>query len=401
MVQLVLHTEYLLCNHECVLVPGLGGFLSHIMPAHYDETTSTWYPPQRQITFNPGLFYNDGLLVSSYAEAYSVSIEDSFILVEKAVSELKKELKNNQSISFGKIGGFSYNDNGQIFFTPATNFQHFLPVTYGLQPISILPLKKIKETIITYEDQNSDEQRNRTEKRIIRKRTDTIYIPLRKKVIYQCLAIASIVLFFMLFSTPINVDNTHKTNYAKLLTPMIQGNSDFDNIFLSEKTLEKSSEQTEEMTNNALKETEKVVLPKPESQKNQITEDISATKEEKRVVPQPSNKPKEEKIATNVAPKNVEKTTAKSDNNVLSPQTGYYYVIIGSFPKQADAQAYANYAKGNGVKNVGVIISQGSKLNRYRVYAGKFGVKQEAYQKMASVTSTYKEHPDAWIHHEK
>lgn len=395
MTQLILHTEYLLCSHECVLIPGLGGFLSHVSPAYYDGTTSTWYPPQKQITFNPGLFYNDGLLVSSYAEAYSMPVEEAFILVEKAVSELKKELKNNQSVTFGKIGELKYSNNGLIFFTPAKDLQYFSPETYGLQPVKIPLLEELKKTIITYEVDNTVEQKNQTARQV-NKKPDTIYIPLKKKALYRSIAVASIVLLFMLFSTPIYVDTTHKTNYAKLLTPLINME---ESVLMPKNSFEQPG--FTQTTNDVIKE-ESTKEYLSEERINQITKDIiAATDEQRQMMMNFSEKQKEEKPEETVVPKNVEKPVTKAKEDALLPKKGFYYVVIGSFPTQKDAERYVAYAKGNGVKNVGIVIGKDSKRNRYRVYSGDFDNRPEAYQYMNLLTSTYKEHPNAWVHHEK
>ncbi|NLA48282.1 MAG: hypothetical protein GX876_02335, partial [Bacteroidales bacterium] len=52
----------LLFSHDCVIVPGFGGFVGNYAPARIDRATSTFYPPSKQISFNRNLRNNDGLL---------------------------------------------------------------------------------------------------------------------------------------------------------------------------------------------------------------------------------------------------------------------------------------------------------------------------------------------------
>ena len=52
MLELVRHIEYLLTEHDCVLVPGLGGFVLQYVPARFSEGRKSIQPPGKQITFN-------------------------------------------------------------------------------------------------------------------------------------------------------------------------------------------------------------------------------------------------------------------------------------------------------------------------------------------------------------
>ena len=53
MKKLAKHIEVLLLENNCVIVPGLGGFIAHYQPAHFDETRNEWVPPMRTFGFNP------------------------------------------------------------------------------------------------------------------------------------------------------------------------------------------------------------------------------------------------------------------------------------------------------------------------------------------------------------
>ena len=55
MKKLAKHIEVLLLENNCVIVPGLGGFIAHYQPAHFDETRNEWVPPMRTFGFNPQL----------------------------------------------------------------------------------------------------------------------------------------------------------------------------------------------------------------------------------------------------------------------------------------------------------------------------------------------------------
>ena len=77
MIQLQRHIEILLLSHDCVIIPGFGGFIAHHVDARYDADDRLWLPPYRTLGFNPQLTLNDSLLVQSYVEAYDMSYPDA------------------------------------------------------------------------------------------------------------------------------------------------------------------------------------------------------------------------------------------------------------------------------------------------------------------------------------
>ena len=52
----------LLHDHDCLVIPGMGGFVAHPVPARFDEDKGEWIPPGRDVLFNPKLTVRDGLL---------------------------------------------------------------------------------------------------------------------------------------------------------------------------------------------------------------------------------------------------------------------------------------------------------------------------------------------------
>ena len=63
MIELAKHIEVLLLENDCVIVPGLGGFIAHYWCSKYNKETREFCPPDRSIGFNRKLVMNDGMLV--------------------------------------------------------------------------------------------------------------------------------------------------------------------------------------------------------------------------------------------------------------------------------------------------------------------------------------------------
>ena len=66
-IELERHIEILLLSNDCVIVPGLGGFMTHHVEAHFDERDYMFLPPLRTLGFNPQLNINDSLLALTAA----------------------------------------------------------------------------------------------------------------------------------------------------------------------------------------------------------------------------------------------------------------------------------------------------------------------------------------------
>ena len=85
MIELSRHIEALLLEHDCVIVPGLGGFVTQYVPACRLPDEVLFLPPHRTVGFNAELTLNDGLLVQSYMQAYDTSYPETVRMIEEAV----------------------------------------------------------------------------------------------------------------------------------------------------------------------------------------------------------------------------------------------------------------------------------------------------------------------------
>jgi Sporulation related domain. len=130
----------LLFSHDCVIVPGFGGFIGNYNPARIDKSTSTFYPPVKQISFNRNLSHNDGLLVGRISESAKVNYGDARNLVEEYVASLKKKLEKGEKIVFDNIGIFINNQEGNIQFEPDTSVNYHLD-SFGLESFHFQPLE--------------------------------------------------------------------------------------------------------------------------------------------------------------------------------------------------------------------------------------------------------------------
>ena len=155
MIQLERHIEILLLRNDCVIVPGLGGFMAHHVEAHYDDSDTMFLPPLRTLGFNPQLTMNDSLLAQSYVEAYDLSYPEALKRLEEEVEELKYILDNDGSYELNDIGVLFVNGDGHLEFTPCES-GILTPDLYGLTGVEIEKVEKIeKEPMITVRSSRS------------------------------------------------------------------------------------------------------------------------------------------------------------------------------------------------------------------------------------------------------
>lgn len=117
---LIQHIEYLILKHECVIVPGLGAFISSITSARIDEEKGILLPPCRSIMFNQAVSTDDGLLTNSIARKSNLSFEEARQVLFHKVTSLKQTLLSEGSLSLGKIGNFILGEENTILFTPSS-----------------------------------------------------------------------------------------------------------------------------------------------------------------------------------------------------------------------------------------------------------------------------------------
>ena len=219
MIELDRHIEILLLNNDCVIVPGLGGFMTHHVEAHYDSDDQMFLPPLRTLGFNPQLTMNDSLLVQSYIEAYDISYPEALRRIESEVEELKQHIDAAGYYELNDIGELEMNEEGKYVFTPC-EAGILTPELYGLSGFEMKAIaltdsevakeKHEKETApvlanLTTEEEDGDER---------------AFI-IKMSWIRNTVAIAAAVLAFFLMTTPVSNSDSTQVNIGGLNNPLL------------------------------------------------------------------------------------------------------------------------------------------------------------------------------------
>lgn len=166
------YISQLLYRYQCVTIPGFGAFLTEIQSAQLIESSNSFFPPMKMISFNAYLKNNDGLLASHIAQAEKTSYEYAVSAIQYEVFNWKKTLQENGLFSIKNIGNFSLNIDKNLIFTPyeqanyLTNsfglgafvspiikrdvFEQKIKVIHQHEPITLLPERKKATSYMKY-----------------------------------------------------------------------------------------------------------------------------------------------------------------------------------------------------------------------------------------------------------
>ena len=341
MLRIIEHIEQMLSVHDCVIIPGFGGFVLQVTPTWYNAEAHRFEPLHKELVFNETLQHNDGLLIESYRQSEATDYRSAYQLVQADVAELKALLERDGQVEMAPIGIFRRGEEGQLIFEASRDTDWLNASMFGLPAFTIEPLAEELPIPMNVE---------KMEKR----RPDVYYIPVNRRLVrWVAAAVVAIVVFL---SASTSVEEVNRSAYTASFVP------------------------TEMLNANMQKDEPSPAEPEPTSTKVEVTP-RAETK------PAPVEKPKAEtKVVKAPAPKREAAKTVEA-----APQKRYYIVIASL----ASSEQAAQYMKGVGQKdcpNMAVLQTKG----KYRVYADRFTDKAaaEKYQNTLRKNPKYK---DAWL----
>ncbi|WP_289074661.1 SPOR domain-containing protein [uncultured Bacteroides sp.] len=365
MKELARHIEVLLLENDCVIVPGLGGFIAHNKAAEFKDSANVFCPPVRTIGFNPQLIINDGLLAQSYMQAYDTDFPDASRKIESVVSQIKDSLYKNGQAELENIGTLYYTMAGVYGFEPYQN-AFFSPSLYGLGSFSISPLselKPVKETTVeprimieTVSSCEEDRKEKAKQRHII------------KRMAEHAVGIAAAVILFFVLSVP--VENTYLDNssYASL------GAETMLDAIRSKSMATTSLETKDIKQNNATNRRNNVNTLRPIAVKS-VKVEKAEPKASKEVKALPAVAKKEVIKAESVK---AETKNTKEVQKSKSSQNKGMFIIVASLPTMQDAEKELAKFKKQGYEEATILTSD----NRYRIALYSYTDKSKAYEKI-------------------
>lgn len=193
MISVLDHIEYLTSKHDCVIVHGLGAFISR-----YSVKKNANGMPiglSREISFNQSVAHSDGLLAHSISRREKITYELANLEIANYVNSLRSQISHEGEVPVGRVGYFSNTaENTLEFFPfPSRNVNNDF---YGLSSISLKPLAVVEVT--------------EEEKETIK----TNIVPFTRKFMRVAASIALLIGMVLVLSTP--VINNNSQDYANL-----------------------------------------------------------------------------------------------------------------------------------------------------------------------------------------
>jgi hypothetical protein len=126
----------LLYLHDCVIIPGFGGFVGNEVGARINARQKTISPPSKFISFNKNLTHNDGLLANSLVRRYQFTYDQALLELETAVSQFQTLLKDGRRVELDSIGALYMTQDGRLHFITDEKM-NFLTTAFGLGSITL------------------------------------------------------------------------------------------------------------------------------------------------------------------------------------------------------------------------------------------------------------------------
>ncbi len=242
------HISDLLCLHDCVIVPDLGGFVANYKAAEVIEERNLFIPPAKEIGFNRSLSHNDGLLTNHVIMREQKSWQESSEQIRKFVKELQYRIDEGESVKIQNIGSFRKDALGNLQFTPVERNQ-LLPDAFGMDEFHFEPLNN---TTIT------------------RKHEEPVRRLLRSRSPRYWTSVAAMIAGLLLFSPDLQMPGHQKVDTSNMISAVSQSTSNNESTEASTHEIEASvenlkAETSEEQDIGHSKEDISIVSPSIET----------------------------------------------------------------------------------------------------------------------------------------
>lgn len=417
MKDLNVYIEELLYKHQCVIVPKFGAFISNRKSATLGDD-KTFDPPKRELTFNPSLNSNDGLLVKYVSEESGIDYNLVEDYVNLAVEGWKRILQQDQPLVLDKIGTFRQMGEGRISFAPADevnfltdsfgmtpfiphevpssdlkiaenqikptlNTSHTLPPEEELPPVIESPISQVTPVVPI---QTETPKKGKKEKDLKEKKS----FKLRPYIKYSAVAAVGLIILaygaYRLFNEKVVADGTTDNQFVvtdSLVQERLNQKLSEAGIFtppITMPTVALQAEKVKAKDNKPEKDKVEITNSKPEKDKKSNGGEVATTP-----------------ASTQTGGSNAGGGTSsgKKSNAVLAAKK--YQVIAGSFKEEKNAQARAKQLQKLGYKNAYVLGLNAKGL--YQVSYGGFDSMDEAklMQKEIKEAKEEKKLDGGWI----
>ena len=359
----------LLFEHECVIIPGIGGFVANAKPASIDKLQHKMLPPSKQIGFNTHLTNNDGLLADYITQKESVSYNQAIKQIDLYILNLKEILQKGAPFLIDNVGTLYIGANNKILFEPSNEINYSLDA-FGLSAFHALPVQR--DSII----EEVEKVVKKAPEEVVQPTTVKEIHERRRKVNWKKAAIVSAALPFVAYLAwiPSNSDlfisggkfqSSDLNPFSDKVCEVYESRQSHPSV--EERSIDKlSPEVLEDVSGNYAKISLLEPSDKGYNQEDYIVVDLGIDQKEKAVV--------------DVVEKPVKAKIQKSIK-----------IIAGCFSVRENAQDFVNRLRAKGYDAFVVDIHKGL----YRVSSGAYSYEDEASEALKRYKS--QEKSSAWL----
>lgn len=136
----------LLLDNDEVTLPGLGTFVSELMPSTFSDKGYTINPPYRRLSFRQRWDESDSILSDFYSETNGIDRDKAEKIVGEFVSGLKETLQAKKVVVLPGLGRLRATKENAFFFIADEDLDIY-PYGYGLEPVSLKAHEETPEEI--------------------------------------------------------------------------------------------------------------------------------------------------------------------------------------------------------------------------------------------------------------
>jgi cell division septation protein DedD/nucleoid DNA-binding protein len=358
----------LLSVHDCVIIPGFGGFIGNYSPARIDPVHHSFQPPAKKLLFNINLKQNDGLLANAVADSFGTSYLDACKLIDDFSEECRHALKSGKSFVIHGVGRLFSGREGNIQFEQ-DNQSNLLPDAFGLTSFISPPISRNSSVIIR-------------DKSFVSTGVSTVgkKLSLPRSLKWAAILALPIGVATLIGVTQYDKNSSDSASNAGILSSVF---SRFSSASLVEK---KDAPQTQP-------ESHYQVDPAPSAFEQQTSSDDPANADQTLVQNQPTEQISQDPSYTesnNSTLSEPEPVVERRSRSVSSEDS--FVIIVGAFRSKQNAEKYVAELKEKGTE---ASVFDRSKSGLYRVAIGTFSQREEALQLLSSAKSS--DFAGAWL----
>jgi len=405
----------LLYDYECVVIPGLGGFITKDSPVSINEVTHNFSPPFRNVHFNIHLRANDGLLVNHVAQQEQIGYKTAKQRVDQFAFQCHNALESGKKINFKKIGSIYHDNEKNIVFTQDIN-SNYNPNSFGLDNLISPAIRRttdeerikdiVKSAVDIKSTQKKPVDRKSSTKKDVKKNTSNRKTQAnRRKTSFANQIIFLLIVIFIMGSGYIymrrdamgyyfdqysshipffyssvndylstNINSTHVAQLSRNTASFFPAFNDKEDNESADITITSVNSNIVEETNTESNYQPEIII---EENKDANIEVEKITNSNNEII---KNSTPSSKVIIN------NKVIEASESNKR------FFLIAGSFTKESNAQAFVNKLKSKGYE---ALIADTNKYGMYRVAFMSLSNRALAEDKLLAIRDDA--NPKAWL----